>query len=129
MTKQRNLDVQTPGAAPEPKDDEIIETGAGNAGGPTVEELQAQIASLQADNQRLTEENAKKAGVDAESIRKATVEADAEFETAGRSITRASRDKFLTMRADQVNPKDLVAAVLTKDGWVAPDQTGQKGKV
>lgn len=42
---------------------------------------------------------------------------------------RPSRARYLDMRADEVDAKTLTAAVLTKDGWVAPDLAGQKPKV
>lgn len=122
----RKLNVQTPGEAPANPEDqadevqtpgEVLSAGTG----PTVEELQARIAELEA-------EAAKKQAADPEANRKAVEAADAEFETAGRSISRVSREKYLSMRAHEVNPKTLVAAVLTKDGWVAPDQSGQKAK-
>ena len=136
----RKLNVQTPGEAPAntgDTQDDTVDQGVQTPGevlgasstGPTVEELQAQLAALQDENARLAAENAaKKAAADPEENRKSAAKADAEFESASRSISRASREKFLHMHARQVNPKELVAAVLTKDGWVAPDQSGQKGK-
>lgn len=124
----RNLNVQTPGEAPAANPDdqksEVVQTpgeDGGTAANPDMDALRARIAELEA-------EVAKKQAADPEANSKAAAKADAEFETAGRSIPRASREQYLRMRADQVNPKTLVAAVLTKDGWVAPDQSGQKAK-
>ena len=81
MTKQRNLDVQTPGGAVD--------------------------AQMSADEAKAPEAEAPKAKV---------------------AVDRPSRARYAQMSADEVDPKTLTAAVLTKDGWVAPDQSGQKGK-
>lgn len=137
----RKLNVQTPGAAPttntEPQEPTVQEQtpgaapeGAdGEADTVDVAALHARIAALEADNGRLAAENAEKqAAADPEANRKAAADADEAFERASASITRTDRAKYLTMRADQVDPKKLAAAVLTRDGWVAPDQTGQKAK-
>lgn len=43
-------------------------------------------------------------------------------------VDRPSRQRFAQMAADEVDPKTLTAAVLTRDGWVVPDQAGQKAK-
>lgn len=85
MTKQRNLDVQTPGGQIAGADD----------------------AQMGADEAKTTEAEAPKA--------KATVD-------------RPSRARYAQMGADEVDAKTLTAAVLTRDGWLAPDQSGQKGK-
>lgn len=79
MTKQRNLDVQTPGGA-----------------------VDAQMA---ADETKVPEAAASKVAVD-----------------------RPSRARYAQMAADEIDPRTLTAAVLTKDGWLAPDQSGQKPK-
>lgn len=84
MTKQRNLEVQTPGQI---------------AG--------ADDAQMGADEQKAPVAEAPKP--------KAVVD-------------RPSRQRYAQMGADEVDAKTLVSAVLTRDGWVAPDQTGQKGK-
>lgn len=81
MTKQRNLEVQTPGQI---------------AG--------ADDAQMSADEAQAPEAQAPKA--------KATVD-------------RPSRARYAQMSADEVDAKTLTAAVLTKDGWVAPDQSDQ----
>ena len=86
MTKQRNLDVQTPGGQIAGADD----------------------AQMSADEAKAPEAEAPKAKV---------------------AVDRPSRQRYAQMSADEVDAKSLTAAVLTKDGWVAPDQTGQKGKV
>lgn len=134
----RNLNVQTPGEAPANPDDqkpaadlaqppgEAVDAGAEAGTSPAQDELLAKIAALEAENKRLAEENAKKAARDPEANRKAAADADAEFDRASSSITRHEREKFKQMHAHEVDPSKLVAAVLTKDGWVAPDQSGQK---
>ena len=125
----RNLNVQTPGEAPatNPDDQKPVadlqpETSANDTPAPVdVEALQARIAELEA-------EVAKKQAADPEKNRQRAAAADAEFDRASGAITRADRDKFKNMSADEVDASKLVAAVLTKDGWVAPDQSGQKAK-
>ncbi|QWE95644.1 hypothetical protein [Cupriavidus sp. EM10] len=135
----RTLNVQTPGEAPKTPDidTDVTAQGGDTVLGPsdgqpsdapaalTIEELKAKIAALEAENKTLA---AKKAARDPEANRKAAAVADAEFDRASRAVTRADREKFRHMSADEVDPSTLVAAVLTKDGWVAPDQTGQKPK-
>lgn len=44
------------------------------------------------------------------------------------AVDRPSRARYAQMSADDIDPRTLTAAVLTKDGWLAPDQAGQKGK-
>lgn len=82
MTKQRNLDVQTPGG-------------------------QIADAQMGADEPKAPEAEAPKAKV---------------------AVDRPSRARYAQMGADEVDAKTLTAAVLTRDGWVAPDQSGQKAK-
>lgn len=137
----RDLKVQTPGEAPQtdtPVDETVAKestdaTGDNGTGDqaaandtPPAEDmdaLRARIAELEQQNAELA---AKKAARDPVANGKAAAEADAAYDRASRSISRADREKFKDMRAHEVDPTTLVAAVLTKDGWVAPDQSGQK---
>jgi hypothetical protein len=125
----RNLKVQTPGNTPQPGDiDTELTTGQGQANDDAPETLDP--AALAAKIRELEAENLKLKG-DAEVAKQAAKDlkkADAGFDRASASITRADREKFRNMRAEDIDPKKLVAAVLTKDGWVAPDQSGQKAK-
>ncbi|MGU2439552.1 hypothetical protein ACTXHA_04040 [Burkholderia cenocepacia] len=41
----------------------------------------------------------------------------------GPPLARPSRNGYLNKPASEVDPKKIVAAVLTKDGWVVPDPT------
>lgn len=131
----RDLKVQTPGEAPQtdtPVDETVeeqtpaAETEAAANDTPPAEDmdaLRARIAELEQQNAELA---AKKAARDPVANSKAAAEADAAYDRASRAISRADREKFKEMRAHEVDPTTLVAAVLTKDGWVAPDQSGQK---
>ncbi|MHA6903161.1 hypothetical protein ACEQ38_16995 [Ralstonia syzygii subsp. celebesensis] len=130
----RDLKVQTPGEAPQTDTTaEELETegttpdaeSAANDTPPAedLDALRARIAELEVQNAELAAKNAAR---DPVANSKAAAEADAAYDRASRSISRADREKFKDMRAHEVDPTTLVAAVLTKDGWVAPDQTGQK---
>jgi hypothetical protein len=129
----RKLNVQTPGESPTAADTEpenLDATGAQAQEGANDEPEALDNAALAAKIRQLEAENLKLKGDAA--VAKQSAEdlknADASFERASASITRADREKFRNMRAEDVDPKRLVAAVLTKDGWVAPDQSGQKAK-
>ncbi|WP_284459601.1 hypothetical protein [Cupriavidus campinensis] len=124
----RKLNVQTPGETPQTDEtDADLITGETQANDePEALDsaaLAAKIRELEAENLKL-KGDAEVAKQTAEDLKKA----DANFDRASASITRADREKFRNMRAEDVDPKKLVAAVLTKDGWVAPDQSGQKAK-
>lgn len=125
----RKLNVQTPGEAPANPEDqaELLQQGEAPANDtPTdddLDALRAKLRELEAENLKLKGDAAV-----AEAATEDLKNAEAAFERASASITRQDRERFRTMSADQVNPKKLLAAVLTKDGWVAPDQTGQKAK-
>ncbi|WP_407059329.1 hypothetical protein ACKZDW_04220 (plasmid) [Ralstonia syzygii subsp. celebesensis] len=131
------MKVQTPGEAPQtdtPVDETVeeqtpaAETEAAANDTPPAEDmdaLRARIAELEKENADLA---AKEAARDPVANGKAAAAADAEFDRASRAISRADREKFKEMRAHEVDPTTLVAAVLTKDGWVAPDQSGQKSR-
>ncbi|WP_342051986.1 MULTISPECIES: hypothetical protein [unclassified Cupriavidus] len=139
----RTLKVQTPGEAPKqpetdhdtaadpnssltPETPPVIFDASGHVGAPEMSayEMARKIRELEAENLKL------KGDAEVEKQVKADLEASiAADERADATITRADRDKYRSMSADKVNPKKLVAAVLTKDGWVAPDQSGQKPKV
>ncbi|VWD22290.1 hypothetical protein BCO18442_04010 [Burkholderia contaminans] len=41
----------------------------------------------------------------------------------GPALARPSRSAYVNKPASAVDPKTIVAAVLTKDGWVVPDPT------
>ncbi|KVC52301.1 hypothetical protein [Burkholderia stagnalis] len=45
----------------------------------------------------------------------------------GPPLTRPSRSKYINQPASAVDPKEIVAAVLTKDGWVVPDLSAGRG--
>lgn len=127
----RKLNVQTPGEAPatEAQDAPLNATEvqmqaaelSAPAADPTIEELQALLGALQAENKRLAAANADK-DKDAADRLKADEKA---MDEGGRMISRADRAKFLTMHSSQVDAKKLMAPVLCKDGWLAPDQSDQ----
>lgn len=41
----------------------------------------------------------------------------------GPPLTRPSRSAYVNKPASAVDPKKIIAAVLTKDGWVVPNPT------
>lgn len=43
-------------------------------------------------------------------------------------VDRPSRARYAQMGADEIDASTLTAAVLTRDGWLAPDQAGKKAK-
>lgn len=43
-------------------------------------------------------------------------------------VDRPSRALYAQMGADEIDASTLTAAVLTRDGWLAPDQAGKKAK-
>lgn len=122
----RTLNVQTPGEAPKatPADEDqnqLLQTAEVQSSGDVdIAALQARIAELEGQVAAKAKE--------AEDAKKQVAAEDKAYDRASDSISRQDRAKYLNMRADQVDPKKLVAAVLTKDGWVAPDQSGQKAK-
>lgn len=127
----RNLNVQTPGEAPKaPETEELNAPGSGDPAEGTGQQTAEASADMDALRSRIAELEAEVAAKskETEDAKKRLADDDKAFDRASESISRHDREKFRNMRADQVDPKKLVAAVLTKDGWVAPDQSGQKAK-
>lgn len=127
----RKLNVQTPGdTAPATTAEgtaqapEVIAEGQTIAGTTSIppatvdaDALQAQIEALKAENERL---KAQKAPAQTDIAAE-----DKALDASAAKVGRADRAKFLTMHSSQVDAKKLVAPVLCKDGWLAPDQSDQ----
>ena len=128
----RKLNVQTPGdTAPATTAEgtaqapEVIAEGQTIAGPgldtapATVDNaaLLAQLEALKAENEHL---KAQKAATPTDIAAE-----DKALDASAAKVGRADRAKFLTMHSSQVDAKKLVAPVLCKDGWLAPDQSDQ----
>lgn len=123
----RKLNVQTPG--------EVVQTTDQNAGAAVTgqsnedtagsaaqaqpdpnADLLAKLAALEAENAALKAKATEKDRITAE---------DKALDASAAKVGRGDRAKYLTMHSSQVDAKTLVAPVLCKDGWLAPDQSEQ----
>lgn len=126
----RKLNVQTPGEVVQTTDQnagpavtgQSNEDIAGSAGqaqqaqpDPNAD-LLAKLAALEAENAALKAKATEKDRITAE---------DKALDASAAKVGRGDRAKYLTMHSSQVDAKTLVAPVLCKDGWLAPDQSEQ----
>jgi len=148
----RNLTVQTPGEAPKPtntedqgKPESAVQTGAAGsqnadlttdanqqaAGGVDLAAMQARLAELEAKTADLEKKNADLTEAAEKKDKEAAERLQADekaMEENGRMITRADRAKYLTMHSSEVDAKKLLAPVLCKDGWLAPDMSDRPAR-